>query len=190
MQTRTQSWSTGRRPRFLQTATTQPGAHSLPIAYAAGISSAGGAHQGASDGEWLPWKYEREDGYDTIEWAAALPNSNGKVGMFGGNYLGSTQRSAAIAGAPHLTAIAPAITWSDPEDGLMFRGGAIELGLNTFWAMLTGIGQIPKAGLEPDDMMKRMMTTLGDMDTMPTQTYWQLPSTAHPSSDPTCPPTF
>lgn len=134
-----------------------------------------------SDGEWLPWKYEREDGYDTIEWAAALPNSNGKVGMFGGSYLGSTQWSAAIAGAPHLAAIAPAITWSDPEDGLMFRGGAIELGLNTFWAMLTGIGQIPKAGLEPDDMMKRMMTTLGDMDTMPTQTYWQLPSGAHPA---------
>src|SRR5690242_16841159 len=31
-----------------------------------------------SDGEWLPWKYEREDGYDTVEWAAALPGSNGK----------------------------------------------------------------------------------------------------------------
>src|SRR5438105_518328 len=40
-----------------------------------------------SDGEWYPFKHEIEDGYDTVEWAAALPHSNGKVGMFGGSYV-------------------------------------------------------------------------------------------------------
>src|SRR5439155_5050344 len=38
-----------------------------------------------SEGEWYPFKYESQDGYDTIEWAAALPYSDGKVGMFGGS---------------------------------------------------------------------------------------------------------
>src|SRR5689334_17437804 len=38
----------------------------------------------ASEGEWYTFKHEPNDGYDTIEWAAALPYSNGKVGMFGG----------------------------------------------------------------------------------------------------------
>jgi putative CocE/NonD family hydrolase len=135
----------------------------------------------ASDGEWLPWKYERDDGYDTIEWAASMPGSNGKVGMFGGSYLGSTQWSAAIAGAPHLAAIAPTTTWADPDNGLLFRGGAIELGLNTRWGLRTALGQIPKAGLEPDDMTKRLMTVMSDFDALASQTYWQLPAGALPS---------
>ncbi|WP_439030611.1 CocE/NonD family hydrolase [Gordonia terrae] len=131
-----------------------------------------------SDGDWLPWKYEREDGYDTAEWAASLPNSNGKVGMFGGSYLGSTQWSTAISKAPHLAAIAPAITWSDPDDGLMFRGGAIELGLNTWWGLFTALGQIPKSGLAPDDVMKTLQASLTAFDLLATQTYHQLPSGA------------
>jgi putative CocE/NonD family hydrolase len=133
----------------------------------------------ASDGEWLPWKHERQDGYDTVEWAASLPYSNGRVGMFAGSYLGSTQWSAAIAGAPHLAAIAPTITWSDPEDGLMFRGGAIELGLNTYWGLLTALMQYPRAGLPPQEMLTKMMTTMRHMDTMATETYWQLPAAPH-----------
>lgn len=135
----------------------------------------------ASDGEWLPWKHERADGYDTIEWAASLPSSNGRVGMFGGSYLGSTQWSAAIAGAPHLVAIAPSITWSDPEDGLMFRGGAVELGLNAFWALEQAMGQLPKAGLNPDLAKAEMMATLGDFDSLATRGYWDLPSSALPT---------
>src|SRR5437867_13158801 len=33
-----------------------------------------------SEGEWYTFKHESEDGYDTVEWAAALPYSDGKVG--------------------------------------------------------------------------------------------------------------
>src|SRR5260370_27948210 len=54
----------------------------------------------ASEGEWYPFKHESQDGYDTVEWAAALPYSNGKVGMFGGSYVGATQFLAAIAKPP------------------------------------------------------------------------------------------
>ncbi|MEV5831633.1 CocE/NonD family hydrolase [Spirillospora sp. NPDC052242] len=35
-----------------------------------------------------------------------------------------------LAQPPHLVAIAPQITWSIPDDGLFFRGGAIGLGPN------------------------------------------------------------
>ncbi len=138
-----------------------------------------------SDGEWAPWKHEREDGYDTVEWAASLPGSNGRVGMFGGSYLGSTQWSAAIAGAPHLVAIAPATTWADPDNGLLFRGGAIELGLNASWGLMTALDQIPKAGLEPDEMIKGLMATVSDYDSLASQTYWQLPAGAQPALEAT-----
>ena len=59
----------------------------------------------ASEGEWYPFKHETDDGYDTVEWAAALPNSNGKVGMFSGSYVGATQMLAAIGHPPHLAGI-------------------------------------------------------------------------------------
>src|SRR5438876_270104 len=31
-----------------------------------------------SEGDWYPFRHESNDGYDTIEWAAALPSSNGR----------------------------------------------------------------------------------------------------------------
>jgi putative CocE/NonD family hydrolase len=133
-----------------------------------------------SEGEWLPWKYEREDGYDTIEWAAALPYSNGNVGTIGGSYLGSTQWSSAIAGPPHLKAIAPAVTWSDPADGLMFRGGAIEFGLNTSWGPGQALGQYAKTGLSPDEMAAKFMAAIADLDNIATDGFWGLPAGAPP----------
>ena len=33
-----------------------------------------------SDGEWYPVLHESNDAYDTVEWAAALPYSDGRVG--------------------------------------------------------------------------------------------------------------
>jgi putative CocE/NonD family hydrolase len=135
----------------------------------------------ASDGVWLPWKYERNDGYDSVEWAANLPQSNGRVGMFGGSYLGSTQWSAAMAGAPSLKTIVPNVTWSDPENGLMFRGGAIEHGLNTWWTLMMAMEQFPKDGLDPDTTMNKVVGAITSMDTLDEQTYWQLPSGALPA---------
>ena len=49
----------------------------------------------ASQGEFYPFRHEMEDGYDTVEWAAALPGSSGKVGMYGFSYVGATQWLAA-----------------------------------------------------------------------------------------------
>src|SRR5258708_1016894 len=54
-----------------------------------------------SEGEWYTFMHESQDGYDTVEWAAGLPYSNGKVGMFGGSYVGATQFVAALAKPPH-----------------------------------------------------------------------------------------
>ena len=60
-----------------------------------------------SEGEFYPFRHESDDGYDTVEWVAALPSSNGKVGMIGGSYVGATQMLAAIAHPPHLAGICP-----------------------------------------------------------------------------------
>jgi len=92
-----------------------------------------------SEGEWYPFKNESQDGYDTVEWAAALPYSNGKVGMFGGSYVGATQFLAAIAKPPHLAGICPTVTASNYHDGWTYQGGAFEQWFNESWA--TGLAE-------------------------------------------------
>jgi putative CocE/NonD family hydrolase len=87
-----------------------------------------------SEGEWYTFKNESQDGYDTVEWAAALPYSNGKVGMFGGSYVGATQYLAAIAKPPHLAGICPTVTASNYHDGWTYQGGAFEQWFNESWS--------------------------------------------------------
>jgi putative CocE/NonD family hydrolase len=92
-----------------------------------------------SEGEWYTFRYESQDGYDTVEWAAALPYSNGKVGMFGGSYVGATQFLAAIARPPHLAGICPTVTASNYHDGWTYQGGAFEQWFNESWT--TGLAE-------------------------------------------------
>jgi putative CocE/NonD family hydrolase len=92
-----------------------------------------------SEGEWYPFKYETQDGYDTVEWAAALPHSNGKVGMFGGSYVGATQMLAAIGHPPHLAGICPVVTASNYHENWTYQGGAFEQWFNESWT--SGLAQ-------------------------------------------------
>jgi putative CocE/NonD family hydrolase len=87
-----------------------------------------------SEGEWYPFRHESNDGYDAVEWAAALPSSNGKVGMIGGSYVGATQMLSAIAHPPHLAGICPVVTASNYHDGWTYQGGALEQWFDQNWA--------------------------------------------------------
>lgn len=87
----------------------------------------------SSEGDWYPFKYESQDGYDTVEWAAGLPYADGKVGMFGGSYVGATQFLAAIAQPPHLAGICPNYTASNYHDGWTYQGGAFEQYFSESW---------------------------------------------------------
>jgi putative CocE/NonD family hydrolase len=92
-----------------------------------------------SEGEWYTFKHETEDGYETVEWAAALPHSNGKVGMFGGSYVGATQMLAAIGHPPHLAGICPVVTASNYHENWTYQGGAFEQWFNESWT--SGLAQ-------------------------------------------------
>ena len=77
----------------------------------------------ASDGEYGAYQQEGRDGYDTIEWAAVQPWSNGSVGTFGLSYPGAVQWLAAIESPPHLKAMVPAMTFASPR--IFFYGGGV-----------------------------------------------------------------
>lgn len=86
-----------------------------------------------SEGEFYPFRFESQDGYDTVEWAAALEGSNGRVGMFGGSYVGATQMLAAMVEPPHLVAIFPYLTASEYYDGWTYQNGALMQWFTSSW---------------------------------------------------------
>ncbi|HET9918615.1 MAG TPA: CocE/NonD family hydrolase [Ktedonobacteraceae bacterium] len=129
-----------------------------------------------SEGEWEPMRREAEDGYDTIEWAAQLPYSNGEVGMYGASYFGFTQWSAATLQPPALKAMIPFITWNDPFNGVMFRGGAFELGVSASWHLMMSLDvQFRRYVSSPQDLGRAIYLLAQDIDALGSRGYWTLP---------------
>ena len=121
-----------------------------------------------SDGEWYPFKNESSDGFDTIEWAASLPYSDGRVGMFGGSYVGATQMLAAIAHPPHLAGICPIVTASNYHDGWTYQGGAFEQWFNESWT----------SGLAQDTLNRSVRSNTNALNGI-----WKLPLNTYPLFD-------
>lgn len=95
----------------------------------------------ASEGELVPFLDDgsgsHQDGYDTVEWAAAQPWSNGNVGMLDGSYSGFTQYLVAPTRPPHLRALSPREGGGDLYRDWVFRDGANQLFFTRSWTMQT-----------------------------------------------------
>lgn len=103
-----------------------------------------GAYQ--SEGSPYPLINEGKDGYDTIEWAAAQPWSDGKVGTTGASYLAMDQYAAAIERPPHLTAMYAAVGSENFYKDSAYRGGIPSLGWPV-WLLLSASND-PRANPE------------------------------------------
>ncbi len=99
-------------------------AHAVERGYAVVIQDVRGRY--ASGGEYVAYRHEGQDGFDTIEWAAKQPWSTGDVGSFGLSYPGAVQWLAAMEAPPHLKAIAPAMTYATPRN-FFLSGGVFDL---------------------------------------------------------------
>ena len=86
-----------------------------------------------SEGQFNALQGEAEDGFDTLEWVANQGWCNGRVGTYGGSYLGEVQWAAVSTASPHLFCIAPAIIGSDAYNGF-HPGGAMLLNTALTWS--------------------------------------------------------
>jgi putative CocE/NonD family hydrolase len=93
--------------------------------------------RGDSEGEFDFFSTDGKDGYDSVEWIAAQPWSNGKVGMMGVSYLGTVQWMAAREKPPHLVCIAPTAAAGRWFEELPYQGGAFVLAFMLDWTNLT-----------------------------------------------------
>jgi putative CocE/NonD family hydrolase len=87
-----------------------------------------------SDGQFRLYANEANDGLDTLDWIAAQPWSNGKIGMSGGSYGGYVQLAPAVHQPRHLTALAASVTTSDIYNGWTYIDGALYLSFGIGWA--------------------------------------------------------
>jgi putative CocE/NonD family hydrolase len=122
--------------------------HAVERGYAVVLQDVRGRY--ASDGTFDAYHQEGPDGYDTIEWAARQPWSNGNVGTFGLSYPGAVQWLAAIESPPHLKAMVPMMTFASPRQ-FFYSGGAWDLS----WAPWVWYNIAPdlrvKAGVKTGD---------------------------------------
>lgn len=100
-----------------------------------------------SEGEFYPFIYEAQDGYDTIEWAAALPWSDGHVGTVGQSYLGLVQYFAAPLRPPHLRAMSPVSGPVTYFENCVYRRGVLELGWMLAYFLFMARNTLERKGL-------------------------------------------
>ncbi|MEZ5283661.1 MAG: CocE/NonD family hydrolase [Vicinamibacterales bacterium] len=126
-----------------------------------------------SDGVAVPHD-EAADGYDSVQWAAALPGSNGRVGMFGGSYLATTQLEAATLQPPALVALFPASSYARRHD-MVFQGGAFYLSDGLSWNLGQAL-DVRRRALTPDvDRDGPIGLDAEQRQTLRGTWYWHLP---------------
>jgi len=94
--------------------------------YVAVVQDTRGAH--ASEGKYVHYNNDDQDGFDTVEWIVQQSWSNGKVGMWGSSHPGAVQWVVAADRADGLIAVAPTAAPSSFYH-TMYQGGALRLGL-------------------------------------------------------------
>ena len=86
----------------------------------------------ASEGTFYAFAHEGPDGYDTVEWLAAQPWCNGKVGTHGGSYCAAVQSALASLNPPHLAAMIPTYGPGSYYHSSMRQNGVLELRFYTY----------------------------------------------------------
>ena len=85
-----------------------------------------------------------QDGYDIVEWAAALPWSNGRIGLAGVSYLAIIQWRVAETNPPHLACINPWEGFTEVYRDYSHHGGIPETNFLKFteWSCRCGFGNV------------------------------------------------
>jgi len=96
--------------------------------------------KGDSQGVWEPFIHEMADGQDTQHWVAEQPWCDGRVGTFGGSYVGFTQWIAAPNAGDQFRAAYSVVPLIDPYGDALYTNGALNLALAMGWGSAVSYG--------------------------------------------------
>jgi uncharacterized protein len=102
--------------------------------YAAVVQDVRGRYE--SEGAFYPYVHEGADAYDSLDWAAAAPWCNGRIGTWGRSYGAIVQWQLAPLGHPNLACIAPHVIMDDYFADCHYVGGAFQLALSLGAALI------------------------------------------------------
>jgi len=105
-----------------------------------------------SEGVWNGCDDDGKDTYDTVEWAAVQPWSDGNVGMYGWCGVGYAPFHGAVEQPPHLKAIFSYVSSANWYNGWLYQMGAFELWFSHFWADF--LNWDPNHHVDPDEGIK------------------------------------
>lgn len=88
-----------------------------------------------SEGRFVPFVDEAADGVDTLSWVRAQPWCDGRIGMIGGSYEGTTQLAPAWEQPAGLRAITPFVMGRDPFKDMIYQNGVFNLSLAVGWGL-------------------------------------------------------
>jgi len=87
-----------------------------------------------SDGQFNPF-HEADDGFDTLAWVRRQPWCDGRIGMVGGSYCGTTQLTAAWLKPAGLRAITPRVMGRDVFVETLYSNGVFNLPIAAGWGL-------------------------------------------------------
>lgn len=93
-----------------------------------------------SEGELVPFFYERDDSADTIDWIVSQEWSNGDVGMWGASYLGYVVTAASTSGHPNLKAVVNEVNVGSPFVDTVRKGGTVCSWPLLCWTLAQSVG--------------------------------------------------
>jgi putative CocE/NonD family hydrolase len=143
--------------------------------------------RGRYDSEGTAYLYGHKDGEDldvVFNWVAAQPWSSGKIGMYGGSYLGFIQWEGALHHNPNLTALIPEVSPDDHYDNV-YPSGAFQLSnsLDFLWFCCGGRTNVPISVMDWDDWYRHLpLRDLADYAGIQNTVLWN-DLTSHPERD-------
>lgn len=99
------------------------------------------------------------DGYHIVEWIAAQPWSNTKVGMFGSSFPGQTAYFVAATNPPHLAAVSANLLHSDIYRDIFMPGGVQNYLFPTVWTYAEGPHRAPQTSAQNGTMQSDEICT-------------------------------
>lgn len=95
---------------------------------------------GQSQGVWEAFGEKEQSDYgQVVQWVAAQPWSNGKIGLFGVSYLGITAVITAAQNHPEVKAAFPIVPIGDGYRDIVFTGGQVNPTFIPFWLSLVTV---------------------------------------------------
>jgi putative CocE/NonD family hydrolase len=128
-----------------------------------------------SEGDFDFFFQEQEDGYDSIEWLARQPWSNGRVGVIGASGVAMTAFQAVASQPPSLVTAFMEIGAADMETWVK-RGGALSelYFLSDYIYFTTLLDSIPRLQVD-DSERERLMAGIAEVATLTQEDLKKLP---------------